>query len=458
MNNKFEPLSRTFYPKNISKERLTKSVNFRKKNMSSLIRRKNNPKPELHSLLNTNYKFVSRGTELPAQYRRLTDDETERLFGFSYRVDFSDIKKNLEKNHMKKKSNLIRSQSDIGERLIIKKNGSDSQKIKLNDNNENEEFKNNSKNGNNDLIINSNSHKDETNSILNIKKNPIKLVKNNSELNILDYNNHQKINLNLNENTKNSRNNKLNRKKDVWRPKGYTSYELLVKNPNLFSKKLKYKYSINKSLSIIAKSIRDKSNKSDIFFFKQPSEKEALYIKNMLLPQNYHTSDIFNIKNDPQNLMKCAEKYLFKKQNLNKNLTKYDITRESNSKWQPAKNNVISINTSSSKDYNIINPLSRNNCLSKDKIMIECEKKKDKNSKMINCNNYLNPLYKKKGLTEFIDITRNGAPNYLKDYNYMYRNDPKCFFKSHEVCNDFSELYFRYKNLCKRPFVKDFFN
>ena len=77
---------------------------------------------------------------------------------------------------------------------------------------------------------------------------------------------------------------------------------------------------------------------------------------------------------------------------------------------------------------------------------------------MINCNNYLNPLYKKKGLTEFIDITRNGAPNYLKDYNYMYRNDPKCFFKSHEVCNDFSELHFRYKNLCKRPFVKDFFN
>ena len=220
---------------------------------------------------------------------------------------------------------------------------------------------------------------------------------------------------------------------------------------------------MNKSLSISAKSIKEKSNKSDIFFFKPPSEKESTYHKNNFISyknkinenyKDYQTSDIFNIKNDPKNLMKSSEKFLFKKPNL----LKYNITRESNSKWNPSDNKVISINTSSSKDYNILNPKSKNFSLTKEKIVIECEKMKDKNSKMINSVNYMNPLYKKKGLTEFIDITRNGASNNLKDYNYIYKNNPKCFFKCDEICNNFCDAHLSYKNICKRPFVKNFFN
>ena len=72
--------------------------------------------------------------------------------------------------------------------------------------------------------------------------------------------------------------------------------------------------------------------------------------------------------------------------------------------------------------------------------------------------NYMNPAYKKKGLTEFIDITRNGASNIGKDYNNIYSNNPKCFYKNNDVCSTFYDTHFQYKNLCKKPFIKNFFD
>ena len=113
---------------------------------------------------------------------------------------------------------------------------------------------------------------------------------------------------------------------------------------------------------------------------------------------------------------------------------------------------------SSSKDYNILSSNNKGIYLSKEKIMIECENRKDKNSKMINNVNYMNPIYRTKGLTEFIDITRNGASNSGKDYIQVYSNNPKCFFKNNEVCTSFYESHFQYKNLCKKPFVNNFFD
>ena len=189
MNNKFRPLSRTYYPKNLSLTKITKYPNFQRKNMSSLSRKNNYLKPKLFSLLDINYKSTSRGTELPAQYRRLTDDESKRLFGFSYRIDFDEIKKKFEKNNgiknmknMKNKSNLIRSASDIGDRikLKLKKNQIFDKKMNYNENKEekneeNEDFKNgNNIIDNNELNIektnNINDDKNNNNEIYNIKK------------------------------------------------------------------------------------------------------------------------------------------------------------------------------------------------------------------------------------------------------------------------------------------------
>ena len=103
---------------------------------------------------------------------------------------------------------------------------------------------------------------------------------------------------------------------------------------------------------------------------------------------------------------------------------------------------------SSSKDYNILDPKSKGIYLSKEKQMSECENKKN-NSEIV-----INPTYKQKGITEFVDITRNGASNTRKDYINAYNNNPRCFFKNNQIGSSFYDIYFQYKGLCKKPFVK----
>ena len=147
---------------------------------------------------------------------------------------------------------------------------------------------------------------------------------------------------------------------------------------------------MKKTLS--AKNIKDKAYKSDIFFFQPPTEKEVSY-KALNRYRDFQNSDIFNIKNDIQNVSKSGETYLFKK--LGK--TKYNVTRESNSQWKLANNNMPTLINSSSKDYNILSSNNKGISLSKEKIMIECENRKDKNSKMINNVNYMNTIYRTKG-------------------------------------------------------------
>ena len=419
--------------------------------LNNNFRNKFKEKPKLFSLLDINYKITnSRGTSLPAQYRRLTDSENLRLFGFSYRKDKKYNNNNQHKLNNKSEENIILSeneknmennrkinkcQSDFGDKFRLEKNNYFNKKFKSENVKINDIYNNKIKN-NEIEIVNSNKEND----FFNLKKNPIKLTKtkkSQGEISKLNNKEDEKI--------------KENSKKDRFLPRGYDSYELLLKNPKILSKKIKIEYSMKKTLS--AKIIKDRAYKSDIFFFKPPSEKEVSY-KVLDKQRDYQNSDIFNIKNDRQNLSKSGETYLFK--NLDK--TKYNVTRESNSQWKLPDNKIQALINSSSKDYNILNPESKGISLSKEKIIIECESKKDKNSKMIDKANYMNPAYKKKGLTEFIDITRNGASNTGKDYINAYINNPKCFFKNNDVCSTFYDTHFQYKNLCKKPFIKNFFD
>jgi hypothetical protein len=240
--------------------------------------------------------------------------------------------------------------------------------------------------------------------------------------------------------------------KDRWLPKGYAKYELLVKNQKIFMKQLKKDNTLNKNLSSTFEQIRQKAYKSDIFFLKNPSEKEISYKnQNQVTGYNQQNSDIFNIKNDEQNLLKSSETYLFKRIKGER----YNITRESNSKWKPG-TNIPTLMNYSSKEYNILSPGKKGISSTKEKIIDECEKRKDNNSKMKNNVNYMNPIYRQKGLAEFIDITRNGASNPGRDFMRTYYNNPRCFFKQNEACNTFSDCYLQYKNICNRPFVKNF--
>ena len=485
--NRYRPLSRMEINNNLSLGKINKSQAIPRNNMSSFARRTsyNNPKlymtnfvdknnkPKLFSLLDINDKITnSRGTDLPIQFKRLSYDENQRLFGFSYRTDkrydFSRIQQILGRkgpktpkkeliNDERKENNIDiekkfnnRYDSAIADKIKNKKMKILEKKIKIRDDGNDEKKENN-------VLLNGNGNEENKNNIysninINLNKNQKKVNSNTKNEKNQNQNEFIKIkNYNLKENKKINENEpKMRTSKDRYFPKGYASYELLVKNPKIFSKQLKKNNYINKNYSLTLKQIRDKNNNSDIFFLKNPSEKEVSF-KYDIIGNNYQNSDIFNIKNDEQNLLKSSETYLFK----NIKGERYNITRESNSKWKPGANIPTFINYSS-QEFNILSPGKKGFSSTKDKIINECEKRKDNNSKAKNNVNYMNPIYRQKGLAEFIDITRNGASNQGMDFIRTFHSNPKCFYKHNEVGNTFNDCYSQYKNICLKPFVNDF--
>ena len=486
--NRYRPLSRIEINNNLSLGKINKSNIIHRNNLSSFARRinynnqkfymtnniENRNKPKLFSLLDINDKITnSRGTVLPIQYKRLSDEENKRLFGFSYRTDkkydFSRIQQilgkksnNTSKNNFNDEINDINKINEINENNIEEQkfftrynsdtvNNLKSKKIKFIEKKfkikNNKEDKEENPEVNTDKKILIENYKNDSNNN-NLNKNQKKIINLKTGKNQNEF---KKIKNNIIENQKVIENDiKYKTSKDRWFPKGYTSYEFYVKNPKSFSKQLKYNNYINKNFSTTLKQIRDKAYKSDIFFTKNPSEKEVSY-KHAIMGNNNQNSDIFNIKNDEQNLLKSSETYLFKRIKGER----YNITRESNSKWKPG-TNIPTLMNYSSKEYNILSPGKKGISSTKEKIIDECEKRKDNNSKMKNNVNYMNPIYRQKGLAEFIDITRNGASNPGRDFMRTYYNNPRCFFKQNEACNTFSDCYLQYKNICNRPFVKNF--
>ena len=118
--NRYRPLSRMEINKNLSLGKINKSHNTIRNNLSSFTRGtnysnqklskthylENRNKPQLFSLLDINDKITnSRGTVLPIQFKRLTDEENKRLFHFSYRTD--------------KRYDFSRIQQILGKKVII---------------------------------------------------------------------------------------------------------------------------------------------------------------------------------------------------------------------------------------------------------------------------------------------------------------------------------------------------
>ena len=106
-----------------------------------------------------------------------------------------------------------------------------------------------------------------------------------------------------------------------------------------------------------------------------------------------------------------------------------------------------------STEYNILNPNIKNFSKLKTEILNECEHKKNINS--VNC---FNPIYRQKGLCEFIDLTRNGAPNPGKDYLSSYNKSNDAFRIRNDICSSLGDSYNSCKNLLNKPFIKDKFS
>lgn len=230
-------------------------------------------------------------------------------------------------------------------------------------------------------------------------------------------------------------------KNDKWKPQYFKKYEYLLHNPELITEEsANNKWASNLKMPSI-NDIREKSNSSDIFFTKANTI-DASSIRNHTPYPNQMESDIFNIKNNTTSQSKSGETYLYKPQKIES----YTSSRESSSAWH-SKSSMPTLLNHTSVKWSLLNPTYKSNSRTKEQIVSECSK----------LNKSYNPNYRQKGLCEFIDLSRVGAPNPNKPYLECLSKTRECFRKRSDICATFDDLHHEYKDLCNRPFVKSKF-
>ena len=399
------------------------NLNFQSPKISSGKMRYILEDKKLFSLIDLNEKITnSKGPSLPIQFKRLNSKEIHDLFN-------GDSAKVYEKYKKMKYSNFL-NKIKIPK---VKENDSNTKIIKSENNAIDEE-----KNDTEVNVEKFSSHTEQGIGIkLNNKKDEILKRPNTSRLNNLN-----KKKFEIFEGNKENK----NYKNDIWMPTNYRNYEQIVKDRQLFIKKMKENSFFNRLPSCTIKDIQSKNYNTDIFIVKPQNSQSKLnpymkYKQNIKNNNNtYYNSDIFNVKNDEMSLQKIGEKFLF---NTQPNF-KYTPSRESKSDWE-GKISKDSINNCSSKDYNILAPNRKNNNLMKETIY----KTFDETN-----NNKDNPIYKLKGVCKYIDLANNSSSNFGKDYMKCYNLNPNCFKKIPENCSSFGDLFLQYKNICDRPFYK----
>ena len=358
--------------------------------------------PKLFSLLDINdKKAIARGTSIPIQYERLSEEQIKNFSktyrnGWSKKYKIKNINEE-EKNNEKNNINYIKTESDNN--------------------------------------INQSNSNGQINKTLNSERLKINKTEN------LNFNSYRISSNNLN--NSDNKINKLKRKKrDIYLPQNYLNYENLVKNPKLLKEQILKDPFANKLPQIEIKDIIKKSNNTDIFFLKNPSEKEEKsIIKSANYPNNMD-SDIFNLKQNQMILNRSGEKYLFKpKKNC------YTVSNESKSSWEPI-TKIPTLYNYSSKEYNIIIPNVKNTSKTKKNIIDYCDSKRN-----INIVNDYNPIYLQKSLSEYENVTRVSAPNVNLNYMENYNKNKDVFYRKNELGACFNDSHNTYKNLCQRPFV-----
>ena len=174
--------------RNNLKLKTNKIKNNRKNNISSFVRinsynnqklfswlykksrNKLKEKPKLFSLLDINDKITnSKGTSFPKQYKRLTEDEKQKLFGdFSRYNNINNIKKKL----INKSAENIFTENENEDKFIFKKNNYPQKNYKINNS---EISKNNEKDKIKDKEVGIND-KNKENEILLLKTKKLELM------------------------------------------------------------------------------------------------------------------------------------------------------------------------------------------------------------------------------------------------------------------------------------------
>lgn len=268
-------------------------------------------------------------------------------------------------------------------------------------------------------------------------------------------------------------------KNDKWKPKSFKRYEYLLHNPKLIGiEGLNNKFA-NKLPNYTLKEIRDKNYNSDVFFIKKKkncklndintehkedvthddiSNVSDIHINNNN-NKRFHTeinednnnsyitkkapygdpreSDIFFLKNNKTTQQKSGEVYLYKPQKLES----YTTSKESKSEWA-AKTSLPSLLNHTSSNWHPLNASNKNISYTKEQILTENNKEG------------INPIYRQKSISEFIDLTRVGAPNPNRTYLESFNKTHGCFRKRTDLGGAYNDIHKMYKDICDRPFIR----
>lgn len=337
-----------------------------------------------------NRNFIAKGTNFSKQLMRLSNEELKNIIGPINKKtgNINKNKKNTLKNFLKEKN------------------------LKTNYDKNKEEIKNDIHDNENNKVKKLKIEIKDSNLIKNEKTKDRKKFENKTEYNRTIFNKNISSH--------------IRQKRDKYLPKGYLEYEQRLLNNN----------NSNKERIYYIKERKQKANESDILFLKPRSEKESINYINKEKARTFTIklgSDIFNSKNDLNNLMKSSELYLFKKNNK-------QFSTESNSFWA-SKVSTPSYMNYPSIEYNILNPTKKNNTKTKEKIYKETLDKK-----------LMNPIYKQKSISTFYDITKVGTNRNLT-YQKTIEENNKIFYKNNDVCTIQYNNYKNYEGLISKPFL-----
>ena len=337
-----------------------------------------------------NRNFIAKGTNFSKQLMRLSNEELINIIGPINKKagNINKNKKNTLKNFLKEKN------------------------LKTNYDKNKEEIKNDIHDNENNKVKKLKIEIKDSNLIKNDKTKDRKKFENKTEYNRTIFNKNISSH--------------IRQKRDKYLPKGYLEYEQRLLNNN----------NSNKERIYYIKERKQKANESDILFLKPRSEKESINYINKEKARTFTIklgSDIFNSKNDLNNLMKSSELYLFKKNNK-------QFSTESNSFWA-SKVSTPSYMNYPSVEYNILNTTKKNNTKTKEKIYKETLDKK-----------LMNPIYKQKSISTFYDITKVGTNRNLT-YQKTIEENNKIFYKNNDVCTIQYNNYKNYEGLISKPFL-----
>jgi len=337
-----------------------------------------------------NRNFIAKGTNFSKQLMRLSNEELINIIG----------------PINKKAGNINKNKKNTLKYFLKEKN------LKTNYDKNKEEIKNDIHDNENNKVKKLKIEIKDSNLIKNEKTKDRKKFENKTEYNRTIFNKNISSH--------------IRQKRDKYLPKGYLEYEQRLLNNN----------NSNKERIYYIKERKQKANESDILFLKPRSEKESINYINKEKARTFTIklgSDIFNSKNDLNNLMKSSELYLFKRHNK-------QFSTESNSFWA-SKVSTPSYMNYPSVEYNILNPTKKNNTKTKEKIYKETLDKK-----------LMNPIYKQKSISTFYDITKVGTNRNLT-YQKTIEENNKIFYKNNDVCTIQYNNYKNYEGLISKPFL-----